>query len=59
MNIEDFREVVKKLEPDAWAGGEGIEPFIISLAVSAKRIADALDDIVRANAVIAVDVRES
>lgn len=43
MHMEDFRQVAKKLEPDAWAGGEGLEPFVISIAVSLKRIADVLE----------------
>lgn len=43
MHIDDFRQVAKNLEPDAWAGGDGLEPFVISAAISLKRIADALD----------------
>jgi hypothetical protein len=54
MNIEDFRQVAKNLEPDAWAGGEGIEPFVISAAISLKRIADRLDDIASGKAALNV-----
>ena len=45
MNIEDFREVAKHLEPSAWAAGDGLEPYAVSMAVSAKRQADALERI--------------
>lgn len=43
MNVDDFREVAKQLESPAWAGGDGLEPFVISIAVSLKRIADTLE----------------
>ncbi len=42
MHIDDFNQVAKNLEPDAMAGGDGLEPYLISIAVSAKRIADSL-----------------
>lgn len=50
MHILDFNEVAKHLEPDARAGGDGSERALISIAVSAKRIADSLEIIALASA---------
>lgn len=47
MHIDDFNSLKDKLEPEASAGGtENNEWLILSIAVSAKRIADELDQIV-------------
>lgn len=38
----DFEAIRDKLEPGASAGGGEVEPYLISIAISLKRIADAL-----------------
>jgi hypothetical protein len=46
MHIEDFNSLKHKLEPEASAGSDsGNESLILSMAVSAKRQADALERI--------------
>lgn len=44
MMIEDFNALKHRLESEASAGGdENNEALILSIAVSAKRVADLLD----------------
>lgn len=40
---EDFAAIAAQLEPGASAGGGEVEPHLISIAISLKRIADTLD----------------
>lgn len=48
MHIDDFNSLKHKLEPEASAGSdENNESLILSLAVSAKRQADALEKIAK------------
>jgi hypothetical protein len=41
-NIHDFMQVQDKFEPDCVIGEGDTEPYLISIAISMKRIADAL-----------------
>jgi hypothetical protein len=56
MMTEDFTAIQSRFENGASAGSGDVEPYLVSLAISAKRIADALDDIVRNGTAINVDV---
>ncbi len=46
MHIEDFNQITPRLEPGASAGGGDTEPYLVSIAISLKRIADAMEPII-------------
>ena len=51
MHIEDFNSLKHRLEPEASAGGdENNESLVLSIAVSLKRIADAVERIAASSA---------
>lgn len=58
MNSADFMAIQDKLEWGASAGGGEVEPYLISIAISLRRIADALDSVIDDDGALRVYTKE-